>query len=42
MNHSKLDMMKLQIARVNIKILGISEIQWTGLDELNSAEHYEY
>jgi len=29
MNHSKLDVVKLQIARVNINILGISELQWT-------------
>ena len=39
MSHSKLDVVKLQTARVNINILGISELQWTGLDEFNSNDY---
>ena len=30
------------MARVNIDILGISELKWTGMDELNSDDHYVY
>ena len=41
MNQGKLDMVK-QMARVNIDILGISELKWTGMDEFNSDEHYIY
>lgn len=42
MNHSKLDVVKQQTARVHVNILGISELQWTGLDEFNSEDHYKY
>ena len=43
MNQSKLKVdkvVKLEMARVNIDILGISELKWTGMDELNSDDHY--
>ena len=40
MNQSKLEVVKHKIARVNIDILGISEIKWTGMDEFNSDDHY--
>ena len=39
MNQGKLDVVK-QMARVNIDILGISELQWTGMGEFNSDDHY--
>ena len=45
MNQSKLKVdkvVKLEMARVNIDILGISELKWTGMDELNSDDHYIY
>ena len=42
MSHSKLDVVKLQTARVNINILGISEPKWTGMGEFNSDDHYTY
>ena len=42
MNQGKLDMVKQEIVRVNISILGISELKWTGQDELDSDEHYIY
>ena len=35
-------MVKQEIARVNIDILGISELKWTGMSEFNSGEHYIY
>ena len=41
MNQGKLDVVK-QMARVNIDILGISELQWTVLGEFNSEDHYVY
>ena len=40
MNQGKSDMVKQEMARVNIDILGISELKWTGLGEFNSDEHY--
>ena len=40
MNQSKLEVVKHEMARVNIDILGISEIKWTGMDEFNSDDHY--
>ena len=40
MNQGKLEMVKQEMARVNIDILGTSELQWTGLDEFNSDDHY--
>ena len=42
MNQDKLEVVKQEIARVNIDILGISELKWTGMGELNSDDHYIY
>ena len=42
MNQGKLEMIKQQMARVNISILGISELKWTGMGEFNSDDHYIY
>ena len=42
MNQSKLDVVKRRMTRVNIDILGISELRWTGMDEFNSDDHYVY
>ena len=42
MNHGKLEVLKQEMARVNINILGISELKWTGMGEFNSDEHYIY
>ena len=42
MNQGKLEVVKQELARVNIKILGISELKWTGMGEFNSDEHYIY
>ena len=42
MNQSKLEEIKQEIARVNIDILGISELKWTGMGEFNSVDHYIY
>ena len=42
MNQSKLEMVKQEMARVNIDILGISELKWTGMGEFNSDDHYIY
>ena len=42
MNQGKLDMVKQEMARVNIDILGISELKWTGMCEFNSDDHYIY
>ena len=42
MYHSKLEMVKQEMARVNIDILGISELKWTGMGEFNSGNHYTY
>ena len=40
MNQSKLEVVKQEMARVNIDILGISELKWTGMSEFNSGDHY--
>ena len=40
MNQDKLDMVTEEIARLNINILGISELKWTGMGEYNSEDHY--
>ena len=40
MNQGKLEVVKQEMARVNITILGISELKWTGMGEINSGEHY--
>ena len=42
MNQGKLDVVKQEMARVNIDILGISELKWTGMGEFNSDDHYVY
>ena len=42
MNQGKLDVVKQQMARVNIDILGISELKWTGIGKVNSDDHYIY
>ena len=42
MNQGKLEVVKQEMARVNINILGISEVKWTGMDEFNSDDHYIY
>ena len=40
MNQDKLEVVKQEMARVNIHILGISERKWTGMGEFNSDDHY--
>ena len=42
MNQGKLKVVKQEVARVNINILGISELKWTGMGEFNSDDHYIY
>ena len=42
MNQGKLEVVKQEMARVNIDILGISEQKWTGMGEFNSDGHYIY
>ena len=42
MNQGKLEVVKQEIARVNVNILGISELKWTGMGEFNSDDHYIY
>ena len=42
MNQGKLEAVKQEMARVNIDILGISELKWTGIGEFNSDDHYIY
>ena len=42
MNQGKLEVVKLEMARVNVDILGISELKWTGMVEFNSDDHYIY
>ena len=41
-NQSKLGVVKQEMARVNIYILGISELKWMGMGEFNSDDHYIY
>ena len=41
-NQGKLEVVKQEMARVNINILGISELKWTGMEEFNSDDHYIY
>ena len=40
MNRGKLEVVKQEMARVNVDILGISELKWTGMGEFNSDDHY--
>ena len=42
MNQGELEVVKWEMARVNIDMLGISELKWTGMGELNSVDHYVY
>ena len=42
MNQGKLEVIKQEMARVNINILGVSELKWTGMGEFNSDDHYIY
>ena len=42
MNQGKLEVVEQEMARVNIDILGISELKWTELGEFNSSNHYIY
>ena len=42
MNQGKLEVVKQEMAKVNIDILGISELKWTRVDKFNSDEHYIY
>ena len=42
MNQGKLEVVKQVMARVNVDILGISELKWTGMGEFNSDDHYIY
>ena len=42
MNQGKLEVVKQEVARVNVDILGISELKWTGMGEFNSDDHYTY
>ena len=42
MNLGKLEMVKQEMERVNINILGFSEVKWTGMGEFNSHDHFIY
>ena len=42
MNQGKLEVLKQEMARVNVDILEISELKWTGMGEFNSDDHYIY
>ena len=42
MNQGKLEVVKQEMARVNVGILGISKLKWTGMGEFNSDDHYIY
>ena len=42
MNQGKLEVVKQEMTRVNIDILGIRELRWTGMDEFNSDDHFIY
>ena len=41
-NQGKLEVVKQEMARVNMDILGISELRWTGMGKFNSDDHYNY
>ena len=41
-NQGKLEVLKQEMARVSVNILGISELKWTGIAEFNSYDHYIY
>ena len=42
MNQGKLEVVKQEMSRVNVDILGISELKWTGMGGFNSDDHYIY
>ena len=42
MNQGKLEVVKKEMAKVKINILGISDLKWTGMGEFNSDDHYIY
>ena len=42
MNQGKLEVIKLETAKININILGVSEVKCTGISKLNSDDHYIY
>ena len=42
MNQGNLEVVKQEMARVNVNILGINKLRWTGMDEFNSDDHYIY
>ena len=42
MNQGKLEVVKQEMARLNVDILGISELKWTGMGEFKSDDHYTY
>ena len=42
MNQGKLEVVKQEMARVNVNILGISQLKWMGMGEFNSYDHYIY
>ena len=42
MNQGKLEVVKQEMARMNVNILGISKLKWTGMGEFNSDDHYIY
>ena len=42
MNQGKVEVVKQEMAGVNVNILGISELKWTGICEFNSVDHYIY
>ena len=42
MNPGKLEVVKQEMARVNVDIFGISELKWTGMGKFNSDDHYSY
>ena len=42
MNQGKLEVVKQEMARINIDILGISKLKWTGMGKFNSGDHYIY
>ena len=42
MNQGKLEVVKQEMERVNVDILGITELKWTGTGEFNSDDHYIY
>ena len=42
MNQGKLEVVKQEVARMSVDILGISELKWTGMGKFNSDDHYIY